>query len=310
MNFEHTSVLLDECIKMLDIKPGGVYLDGTMGGAGHSAEISKRLTDGILVGVDQDADAIEKSKNVLAQYGKRVRVVRANFAEVEYIAEQAGVVGFDGILLDLGVSSYQLDEPSRGFSYNNDALLDMRMDNRQNFSAHDVVNKYSEKELTRIISEYSEERWAVRIAQFIVNERLIKPIETTRELGAVILKAVPKGARADGPHPAKRTFQAIRIEVNNELGILEKAIKELALKLNSRGRICVINFHSLEDRIIKNVSRELSNPCICPRDFPVCVCEKKPSVKIITRKPIIPSKVELERNHRARSAKLRVAEKL
>ena len=310
IDFGHTSVMLNECIDMLNIKPGGVYLDGTIGGAGHSYEIAKRLDGGRLIGVDQDAAALAHSEKKLAEFGGTVKLVRANFSEAEYICEQAGVSGFDGILLDLGVSSYQLDEPMRGFSYNNDATLDMRMDDRQKLSAYEVVNEYSENELARVISEFSEERWAVRIAQFIVNERGLNPIKTTRELGAVILKAIPKSAREDGPHPAKRTFQAIRIEVNNELGILEESVKNLTDKLNTGGRIAIITFHSLEDRIVKNVFRELASDCICPPQLPVCACTKEASVEIVTKKPIVPTELEILDNHRARSAKLRVAEKM
>ena len=312
MNFEHVSVLLNECIEGLNIKSDGVYADCTLGGGGHSSQIVKRLSDnGMLIGIDQDSNAIAAASERLKDY-TNVKYVHDNFSNIENIIESLdlGQESVDGFLLDLGVSSHQLDEAERGFSYNHDAPLDMRMDIRSPLSAYKVVNEYSMDELNRIIREYGEERWAKRIAQFIVQEREIKPIETTFELVSVIKKAVPKGARADGPHPAKRTFQAIRIEVNNELGILEDTINSMVDILKSGGRICIITFHSLEDRIVKNVFRILENPCTCPRDFPICVCGKKPKVKVITRKPIAPSKEELEVNHRSRSAKLRIVEKL
>lgn len=311
MNFEHISVLLDECIFNLNIKSNGLYVDGTLGGAGHSLEICKRLGDeGKLIGIDRDINAIKAAKERLCEYNF-VQYIHRNFSDFKYIAEEFNITGkIDGILLDLGVSSHQLDEAERGFSYMNNAPLDMRMDIRENFSAFNVVNEYDEKKLAKIISDYGEERWAKRIAEFIVKERELQPIETTFELVSVIKKAVPKGARSDGPHPAKRTFQAIRIEVNSELEILKKSVFDMVDSLKAGGRLCIITFHSLEDRIIKNAFKELENPCVCPREFPVCVCGKKPLVKIITRKPIIPSDIELEKNHRARSAKLRVVEKL
>ena len=311
MEFKHKSVLLEETIENLNIKPDGIYVDGTLGGGGHSYEIAKRLTaGGRLIGIDQDADAIKAATDRLKEFADRVTIVRNNYCNIADVLDELGIVKVDGIILDLGVSSYQLDTAERGFTYNVDAPLDMRMDIRSPLSAYKVVNEYSMDELNRIIREYGEERWAKRIAQFIVQEREIKPIETTFELVSVIKKAVPKGARADGPHPAKRTFQAIRIEVNNELGILEDTINSMVDILKSGGRICIITFHSLEDRIVKNVFRNLENPCTCPRDFPICVCGKKPKVKVITRKPIAPSKEELEVNHRSRSAKLRIVEKL
>ncbi len=312
MNFEHISVLLNESIDNLNIKPDGIYADCTLGGGGHSYYIASKLSNkGMLIGIDQDTDALEAASKRLQKFDN-VKYVHSNFSNIKNIVEGLGL-GQDsvsGFLLDLGVSSHQLDEADRGFSYNHDAPLDMRMDITCPLSAHKVVNEYSESELARIIKEYGEERWAKRIAQFIINERNIKPIETTFELVSVIKKAVPKGARADGPHPAKRTFQAIRIEVNNELGILEGTINDMVDLLEPKGRICIITFHSLEDRIVKNVFRNLENPCTCPRDFPVCVCGKKPKVKVITRKPIVPSDEELNANHRSRSAKLRVVEKL
>ncbi len=311
MNFEHIPVLLNECIEGLDIVPNGTYADCTLGGGGHSFEIAKRLTTGTLIGIDQDINAINAAKERLRAYGN-IKYVHDNFSNIKNIVEGLGLGqdSVDGFLLDIGVSSHQLDEADRGFSYNYDAPLDMRMDVRSTLSAYVVVNEYSREELARVIWEYGEERWAKRIAEFIVNERKIKPIETTYELVSVIKKAVPKGARAGGPHPAKRTFQAIRIEVNNELGILEGAINDMTDILKPGGRICIITFHSLEDRIVKNTFRRLEDPCTCPKDFPICVCGKKPKIRIVTRKPIIPCEEELKYNHRARSAKLRIAEKL
>lgn len=312
MNFEHIPVLLDECIEGLNIVPDGIYADCTLGGAGHSSYIVDKLTKGgTLIGIDQDANAIKAAGERLKEY-TNVKYVRDNFSNIKNIAEGLGLGqdSINGFLLDLGVSSHQLDEADRGFSYNHNAPLDMRMDQRRPLSAYVVVNEYTVDELTRIIKEYGEERWAKRIAEFIINERKIKPIETTFDLVSVIKKAVPKGARSDGPHPAKRTFQAIRIEVNNELGILEDTIKDMVGLLKPGGRICIITFHSLEDRIVKNVFRNLENPCTCPRDFPICVCGKKPMVKVITRKPVLPSQEELENNRRAHSAKLRIIEKI
>lgn len=312
MDFEHTPVLLNECIEGLNIVPYGIYVDCTLGGGGHSSEIASRLNEkGLLIGIDQDADAIEAAGARLAAY-KNVKYVRDNFSNIKNIVNDLGLgrESINGFLLDLGVSSHQLDEADRGFSYNHNAPLDMRMDQRRPLSAYVVVNEYTKDELTRIIREYGEERWAKRIAEFIINERKIKPIETTFDLVSVIKKAVPKGARADGPHPAKRTFQAIRIEVNNELGILKDTINDMADLLTPGGRICIITFHSLEDRIVKNVFRELENPCICPRDFPVCVCGRKPKLKVMTRKPVLPGEKELENNRRSHSAKLRIAEKI
>lgn len=312
MDFKHISVLLDECIDGLDIKPDGVYIDGTMGGGGHSLHIAQRLSQkGRLIGIDQDINAINAAKKRLAGFDN-VTYIHKNFSQIDEIAGEESLYesGVDGFLLDLGVSSHQLDEADRGFSYQHDAELDMRMDVRKSLSAYSVVNTYPQEELSRILRDYGEERWAERIAEFIVKERQTKPIRTTFELVSVIKKAVPKGARADGPHPAKRTFQAIRIEVNGELEILEDTVKKMAELLNPGGRICIITFHSLEDRIIKNTFRNLENPCTCPRDFPVCVCGKKPVLKVVTRKPILPSEEELKVNNRSRSAKLRIAEKI
>lgn len=312
MNFEHISVLKSECIEYLNIKKGGIYFDCTLGGAGHSYEICSKLNNtGTLIGIDQDINAINAANLKLNEF-KNVKYVNDNFSNINQICKNLNInsLEVDGFLLDLGVSSHQLDEAERGFSYMHDAPLDMRMDSRNSFTAYNVVNDYSELELCEIISKYGEERWSKRIAEFIVKERKQNTINTTFELVSIIKKAIPKGARKDGPHPAKRTFQAIRIEVNNELGILKNSIEKMTDLLKPFGRICVITFHSLEDRIIKNIFKELENPCICPREFPICVCGKKPKVKIITKKPVIPSEEEINTNHRSRSAKLRVVEKL
>ena len=308
MEFHHISVLLNECIDNLNITPDGIYVDGTMGGGGHSLEIAKRLTTGRLICIDQDPNAHEAAGKRLAEYKDRITFVRDNFGNIANILDSLGIEKIDGMLLDIGVSSHQLDEAERGFSYQQDAPLDMRMNPDRPFSAYDVVNGYDEDELDRVIFTYGEERWARRIAQFIVKERENKPIETTGELVDIIKKAVPKGARKDGPHPAKRTFQAIRIEVNGELEVLQRAIDDVAARLAVGGSLCIITFHSLEDRIVKEAFRKQENPCICPPQFPVCVCGKKPLGRVITRKPILPSKEELEENPRSRSAKLRVLE--
>ncbi len=310
MEFNHISVLLHECIENLDIKKDGIYVDGTMGGAGHSKVICENLENGRLICIDQDNNAHIKGREVLKDHLDKVTFVKDNFSNIKNILEELNIEKIDGILLDLGVSSHQLDEADRGFSYNYDAKLDMRMDTDQKISAYDVVNNYSEKEIYRIIKEYGEENWAKRIAEFIVNEREDKPIETTFELVTVIKKAVPKGARSDGPHPAKRTFQAIRIEVNNELNILKDTVNDVTKKLNKDGRICIITFHSLEDRIIKNAFKSLEDPCTCPREVPMCVCGKKPELKVVTRKPILPTDEEIGENKRSRSAKLRVAKRI
>ena len=279
-----------------------------MGGGGHSLGIAKRLTTGRLICIDQDPNAHEAAGKRLAEYKDRITFVRDNFGNIKSILDSLEIEKIDGMLLDIGVSSHQLDEAERGFSYQQDAPLDMRMNPDRPFSAYDVVNGYDEDELDRVIFTYGEERWARRIAQFIVKEREAKPIETTGELVDIIKKAVPKGARKDGPHPAKRTFQAIRIEVNGELEVLQRAIDDVAARLAVGGRLCIITFHSLEDRIVKEAFRKQENPCICPPQFPVCVCGKKPLGRVITRKPILPSKEELEENPRSRSAKLRVLE--
>lgn len=310
MEFHHVSVLLNECIEGLKIKEDGIYVDGTLGGGGHSLEIVKRLGEsGRLIGIDQDTDALKAASERLKDYSDKVTYVHSNFENVRQVLNDLGIEKADGFLIDIGVSSFQLDEAGRGFSYMQDAPLDMRMNSENELSAYDVVNNYSEEALDNVIFGYGEERWAKRIAQFIVAEREKKPIETTFELVDVIKKAIPKGARKDGPHPAKRTFQAIRIEVNRELEILEKTIDDMTDLLNPGGRLCVITFHSLEDRIVKNAFRKQENPCTCPPEFPICVCGKKPKAKIITRKPILPSEEELEVNHRSRSAKLRILER-
>lgn len=310
MEFNHVSVLLNECIENLNIKEDGVYVDCTMGGAGHSREIAKRLSEkGRLICFDQDINAINAAKERLAEFGERVIIVHSNFENIKDKILELGIDGIDGVLADLGVSSHQLDEASRGFSYMNDAPLDMRMDNRSGLSAKDVVNNYSEEELYTIIKDYGEENWAKRIAKFIVEARDEKDIETTYELVDIIKKAIPKKARIDGPHPAKRTFQAIRIEVNNELGVISKMIEDAVSIMNPEGRICIITFHSLEDRIVKKEFKYLSLDCVCPPEMPFCQCDKVSEVKIITRKPILPTTEEIEANPRSRSAKLRVAEK-
>ena len=310
MEFKHVSVLLDECIDNLNINPDGTYVDCTMGGAGHSKEIAKRLGEnGRLICFDQDINAINVAKERLAEFKDRVILVHSNFENIKEELLERNIDSIDGVLADLGVSSHQLDEAFRGFSYMNDASLDMRMDDRNSMSAWDVVNTYSQEDLHRIIKDYGEENWASRIAQFIVEERKGKDINTTFELVDIIKKAIPKKARIDGPHPAKRTFQAIRIEVNNELGVIKKMIDDSVSMMNPGGRICIITFHSLEDRIVKNEYKYLSLDCICPPELPFCSCDKVSEVKIITRKPILPSKQEIEVNPRSRSAKLRVAEK-
>ncbi len=310
MEFHHVSVLLNECIDGLDIKEDGIYVDGTLGGAGHSKEICSHLGEnGRLVGIDQDMNAINASGKKLEDEKCQVTLIESNFSDVKNQLEQVGITQIDGMLLDLGVSSHQLDEPIRGFSYMHDAPLDMRMDQNRDLTAYEVVNNYSEEKLDELIKKYGEEKWSTRIVKFICEHRVDKPIETTHELVEIIKKAVPKGARRDGPHPAKRTFQAIRIEVNNELGIIENTILDVIEVLKPGGRLCIITFHSLEDRIVKQTYKKLQNPCTCPREFPVCICNKKTQIKIITRKPILPTDEEVEQNPRSRSAKLRIIEK-
>ena len=310
MEFEHVPVLFDEVMEALDIKPDGIYVDGTVGGGGHSEGICRRLAEGgMLIAVDRDREALAAAERRLAGYGCGKKFVHANYSDTEAIAAAAGGK-VQGILLDLGVSSYQLDNPERGFSYMQDAPLDMRMDETDRLTAYDIVNGYSREELTRIIRDYGEERWAYRIAEFIVRERSASPIESTGRLTEVIKAAIPAKARRTGPHPAKRTFQAIRIEVNDELGHLRDAVEKLPDLLESGGRIAVITFHSLEDRIVKTEFERRLDPCTCPKELPVCVCGKVADVKRVTRKPVIPSEEEIAANPRARSAKLRVLEKL
>ena len=310
MEFNHISVLLNECLEGLNIKENGIYVDGTLGGAGHSSEILKRLSnEGRLIGIDQDTDALKAAKERLKNYSN-VTFVHSNFSSIENVLNNLNIDGVDGILMDLGVSSYQLDEGERGFSYMKDAPLDMRMNRDNDFSAYNVINEYSEEDLYRIIRDYGEEKFARRIASFIVENRQEKNIETTLELVEIIKSAIPAKARREGPHPAKRTFQAIRIEVNSELSILNKTIEDGVGKLNKGGRMAIITFHSLEDRIVKNKFRDLAVSCRCPKEFPVCVCGEKAKVKIISRKAIEPTKEEVEVNPRSRSAKLRVIEKL
>ena len=285
-------------------------MDGTLGGAGHAAEVLKRLgPDGRLIGIDQDEVAVANGQEKLGMFSN-VTIVRDNFRNFAAIMETLGIQTVDGVLLDLGVSSKQLDDGERGFSYMQDAPLDMRMDRRNPRTAAEIVNQYSQEELRRIIQDYGEERWSARIASFIVQEREKEPIRTTGDLVRIIKEAVPKGARQDGPHPAKRTFQALRIEVNQELSILEGAIRDMAERLSPGGRICILTFHSLEDRIVKQTFRSLENPCTCPKDFPVCVCGKKQVLRVITRKPILPGAEEVKENPRSRSAKLRIAERV
>lgn len=294
----------------LDIKPDGIYVDGTAGGGGHSYEIASRLTTGKLIAIDRDDEAIAAASARLAPLGDRATVVKSNYSDVKSVVRSLGIEKIDGLLLDLGVSSYQLDTAERGFSYNADAPLDMRMDTQSPFSAYNVVNEYSAEELKKVIYNYGEERFAPKIAAAIVKQREKKPIETTGELVDIIKGAMPPAAREGGHHPAKRTFQAIRIEVNGELAIIEPTIKDAVELLREGGRIAIITFHSLEDRIVKQTYMDLASGCSCPKDFPVCVCGKKPKVKVVSRKPILPSAEELEVNPRSRSAKLRVAEKI
>lgn len=310
MEFKHVSVLLNECIDGLNIKKDGIYVDCTLGGAGHSSHIIEKLSqDGLLIGIDQDTDALKAAGEKLSNYENK-KLVHNNFYNIKNILNDLEVEKVDGILMDLGVSSYQLDNAERGFSYMNDAELDMRMDRENSLSAYDVVNSYTEDDLNRIIRNYGEENWAKRIAKFIVEARKEKSIDTTFELVEIIKKAIPAKARREGPHPAKRTFQAIRIEVNSELSIIEQTILDGVEKLNKGGRMAIITFHSLEDRIVKNTYRTLQRPCTCPKEFPICICNKQPMVKIINNKPIEASEEELEINPRSRSAKLRILEKI
>ncbi len=307
MEFKHVSIMLNEVIENLDIKSNGIYVDGTLGGAGHAWHICKRLgSGGRLIGIDQDAAAIEASKKRLAEFGDKVTVVRSNYCHMKDLLWQMEIDRVDGILLDLGVSSYQFDNAQRGFSYREDAPLDMRMDQRQEMTARDIVNTYSERELYRIIRDFGEDRFAKNIARHICLARQKKPIETTFELSDVIKAAIPMKMRATGGHPAKKTFQAIRIELNQELAVLQDSLNDMIDLLAENGRICIITFHSLEDRIVKTIFKKNENPCECPPGFPVCVCGKKSKGKVITRKPILPTLKEMEENPRSKSAKLRV----
>ena len=310
MDFKHISVLLDETIDGLDIKPDGIYVDGTLGGGGHSYEILRRLSPkGRLIGIDQDGEALKAAGERLKKFENQITLVRSNYCEIDKVLKELNVEKVDGILLDIGVSSYQLDNLERGFSYKSDAPLDMRMDTRQELTAADVVNTYSENELFKIIKDYGEDKFAKNIAKHIVLARKEKPLETTKELSEVIKRAIPMKVQAKGGHPAKKTFQAIRIEVNQELTVLKESIDNMIDLLKPNGRICIITFHSLEDRIVKTKFRENENPCTCPPNFPVCVCGKKSKGKVITRKPIIPSEDEIEENKRAKSSKLRIFER-
>ena len=311
MEFKHTSVLFEECMEGLDIRPDGIYVDGTLGGGGHSEGICKRLGEkGMLIGIDRDRDALTAAEKRLEAYPCQKVFVQSNYSDIKDVLADLEIDSIDGALLDLGVSSFQLDNPDRGFSYMQEAPLDMRMSQDDDFTAYDVVNTYDADELKNIIFKYGEERWASRIADFIVKARKDKPIETTGQLVDIIKAAIPASARRDGPHPAKRTFQAIRIEVNDELGQLEKAVDEFCDVLSPGGRLCIITFHSLEDRIVKDIINKRINPCTCPKEFPVCVCGKVGDLKKKSNKPIAPTAEEIERNPRSRSAKLRVAEKI
>lgn len=310
MEFKHVTVLLNEAVDILDIKPEGIYVDGTLGGAGHSLEIVKKLTSGKLICFDQDINAISAAKEKLKDFMDKTILVHSNFENLREELNKLGIESIDGFLVDLGVSSHQLDVPERGFSYMQDAPLDMRMDNNAELSAYDVVNTYSEAELKRVIKDYGEENWSARIAKLIVERRATMPIRTTFELVDAIKAAIPKKMRDENQHPAKRTFQAIRIEVNRELDVIEKTLLAAVDMMNEGGVLAVITFHSLEDRIVKNVFKKLQYSCTCPPEFPVCICNSKQVVEVITRKPILPSENEVEMNPRSRSAKLRAARKL
>ena len=310
MEFKHISVLLDETIDSLNIKPDGIYVDGTLGGGGHSLEICKRLgEEGRLIGIDQDMDAICAATERLKDYKDKVTIVHSNYQDIDSVVKNLSLGGVDGIVLDLGVSSYQLDTVERGFTYREDTPLDMRMDQSQVMTARDIVNDYSEMELFRVIRDYGEDGFAKNIAKHIVMARQEKTIETTGELNEIIKAAIPAKMRQGIGHPSKKTFQAIRIELNRELEVLENSLDKMIELLNPGGRLSIITFHSLEDRIVKNIFRKNMNPCVCPPNFPVCTCGKKPMGKVITRKPIVPGQVELEGNKRAKSSKLRVFEK-
>jgi 16S rRNA (cytosine1402-N4)-methyltransferase len=310
MEFKHTSVLFPETLEHLNIKPDGIYVDGTLGGGGHAGGICEKLNQkGILIGIDRDRDALNAAEKHLESFNCQKHFIQSNYEDIKDVLQELEITNIDGAILDLGVSSFQLDNPERGFSYMQDAALDMRMNADDELTAYQIINEYSEKELTEIIREYGEERWASRISAFIVEERKKAPIETTFQLVGIIKAAIPVAARRDGPHPAKRTFQAIRIEVNDELGQLSRAIDRFIDVLNSQGRLCIITFHSLEDRIVKETFQRRANPCTCPKNFPLCVCGKESDVKKVFGKPIIADEQELTENPRARSAKLRVIEK-
>lgn len=311
MEFKHKSVLLYETVDELNIKPDGIYVDGTLGGGGHSYEIAKRLSEGgRLIGIDQDEDAIKAASKRLEPYMDRVTIVRNNYCNMDKVLDELGIDKVDGIMLDLGVSSYQLDAADRGFTYNVDTALDMRMDQRQEITAKDIVNEYSEFNLYRIIRDYGEDRFAKNIAKHIVAARQEKPIETTFELNDIIKAAIPMKVRATGGHPSKRTYQAIRIELNKELEVLENSIDMMIDRLKPEGRLCIITFHSLEDRIVKTRFRNNENPCTCPPSFPACVCGKVPKGRVITRKPVVPTDEEINENSRSKSSKLRVFERV
>ena len=311
MEFKHKSVLLEETIQNLKVKPDGIYVDGTLGGGGHALEVCRQLSaKGSLIGIDQDDAAIDAAGNRLREFQDRVTIIRSNYCNMKKELNRHGITSVDGIVLDLGVSSYQLDNAQRGFTYREDVPLDMRMDQRNSRTAKDIVNTYSEQELFQIIRDYGEDRFAKNIAKNICAARMEKPVETTGELTEIIKKSIPAKMRMTGGHPAKKTFQAIRIELNQELEVLKNSLDDMIDLLNDEGRICVITFHSLEDRIVKTIFRRNENPCTCPPDFPVCVCGKKSKGKVITRKPILPSEEELEENTRSKSAKLRVFERM
>lgn len=311
MEFQHTSVLLNETVDGLMVKPGGIYVDGTLGGGGHSHEIATRLSgSGRLIGIDQDAAAIKAAGERLSEFGDLVTIVRSNYRNTKAVLTELGIAQIDGMMLDLGVSSYQLDNKDRGFSYRYDTPLDMRMDERQTLSARTIINEYDEMTLFRIIKDYGEDKFAKNIAKHIVRARAEKPIETTGELNEIIKAAIPAKMRAEGGHPSKRTFQAIRIECNKELEVLKESLEELIDLLAPGGRLCIITFHSLEDRIVKSAFKQAANPCTCPPSFPVCVCGKESKGRVITGKPILPSEEELAVNSRSKSAKLRIFEKI
>ena len=309
MEFKHKSVLLNETIDGLNIKPNGIYVDGTLGGGGHAYEVCRRLGEkGSIIGIDQDAAAIEAASARLKDFGEKVTIVRSNYCDMKSKLHELGIDKVDGIVLDLGVSSYQLDTAERGFSYREDAPLDMRMDTRQKMTARDIVNDYTEADLYRVIRDYGEDKFAKNIAKHIVQARAVKPVETTAELSEIIRASIPMKFQKKSGHPAKRTFQALRIELNRELDVLRDSLDDMIDLLNPGGRLCIITFHSLEDRIVKSAFRKNENPCTCPPDFPVCVCGKKSKGSIITKKPILPSEEELEYNSRSKSAKLRIFE--